>query len=245
MIAARLSDVRPNDEATRVTYGLLNLTHRDGSEAPQPVEPGRRYTVRVRLNGIAQSFPAGHRLRLSLSTSYWPLAWPPPESVRLTVHTANSRLILPERAPRPEDDAALQPFDEPEGAPPPSRTMIAPERHSWHVHRDLATDESVLEVIDDRGIWRFDDIDLTVGTKALEWYRSTGGDFGSINGETHWQRSLARGDWGVRTEARTVLTATATEFHIRADLDAYETDKEGERRAFCRSWQKKIPRDNV
>jgi hypothetical protein len=123
--------------------------------------------------------------------------------------------------------------------------MIAPDRHSWYVHRDLATDESVLEVIDDRGIWRFDDIDLTVGTKALEWYRSTGDDFGSINGETLWQRSLSRGDWGVRTVTRTVLTATATEFHIRADLDAYETDEEGERRAFCKSWQRKIPRDNV
>ncbi|WP_275427164.1 CocE/NonD family hydrolase C-terminal non-catalytic domain-containing protein, partial [Saezia sanguinis] len=33
MVAARLSDVAPNGEATRVTYGLLNLTHRDGSAA--------------------------------------------------------------------------------------------------------------------------------------------------------------------------------------------------------------------
>jgi predicted acyl esterase len=70
----RLSDVRPNDEATRVTYGLLNLTHRDGSETPRPLEPGRRYRVLVRLNDVAQAVPAGHRLRLSLSTSYWPLA---------------------------------------------------------------------------------------------------------------------------------------------------------------------------
>jgi putative CocE/NonD family hydrolase len=245
MVAARLSDVRPDGEATRVTYGLLNLTHRDGSETPQPLESGRRYPVQVRLNGIAQTFPAEHRLRLSLSTSYWPLAWPPPEPVRLTVHTAHSRLVLPVRPSRPADDAALPPFGEPEGAAPPSRTMLVPEHHSWKVHRDLATDESELAVIDDRGKWRFEDIDLTVETRAQEWYRSKGDDFGSVQGEALWRRSLRRGDWGVRTVTRTLLTATATEFHIRADLDAYETDAEGERRAYSRSWQRKIPRDCV
>lgn len=243
MVAARLSDIRPNDEATRVTYGLLNLTHRDGSEMPQPLEPGRRYRVRVRLNDIAQAFPAGHRLRLSLSTSYWPLAWPPPEPVRLTVYTANSGLVLPVRPPRPADDAALPRFGEPEGATPPSRTMFAPEHHSWKVHRDLATDESVLEVINDGGTWQLDDIDLTVQSQAQEWYSSRGDDFDSIRGETLWRRALSRGDWGVRTMTRTLLTATATEFHIRADLDAYETNAEGERRVFCKSWQRKIRRD--
>lgn len=245
MVAARLSDVRPNDEVTRVTYGLLNLTHRDGSEAPQPLEPGRRYRVRVRLNDIAQAFPAGHRLRLSLSTSYWPLAWPPPEPVRLTVHTANSTLSLPVRASRQADDAALPAFGEPEGASPPARTMIDPEHHNWKVHRDLATDESVLEVINDAGTWRLDDIDLTVQSEAREWYGSRGDDFDSVRGETLWRRSLGRGDWGVRTTTRTLLTSTATEFHIRADLDAYETDAEGERRVYSKSWERKIARDCV
>ncbi|HSR72146.1 MAG TPA: CocE/NonD family hydrolase [Kiloniellales bacterium] len=245
MVAARLSDVRPNDEATRVTYGLLNLTHRDGSEHPKPLEPGRRYRVRVRLNDVAQAFPAGHKLRLSLSTSYWPLAWPPPEPARLTIHTANSRLTLPERPPRPADDASLPAFGEPEGAAPPPRTVLVPEHHTWKVHRDLATDESVLEVINDSGTWRLDDIELTVQAEAREWYSSRGDDFDSIRGETVWRRALHRGDWGVRTVTRTLLTSTATEFHIRADLDAYEIDAEGERRAYCKSWQRKIPRDCV
>jgi predicted acyl esterase len=243
MVAVRLSDVRPNGEATRVTYGLLNLTHRDGSEMPQPLEPGRRYKVRIALNDVAQAFPAGHRLRLSLSTSYWPLAWPAPESVRLTVHTAGSLLTLPERAPRPADDAALSPFAEPEGAAPPSRTMLEPEHHSWTVRRDLTTDESVLEVINDAGTWRLDDIDLTVQSKGHEWYSSRANDIGSIRGETLWQRSLRRGDWGIRTVTRTVLTSTTNEFHISAELDAYETNAEGEHRAFCRSWKRAIPRD--
>ena len=98
MVAVRLSDVAPDDKVTRTTYGILNLTHRDGHEHPAPLRAGERYRVRVRLNGIAQAFPAGHRIRLSISTSYWPLAWPPPEPVRLSIDTAHSALILPRRS---------------------------------------------------------------------------------------------------------------------------------------------------
>src|SRR5690606_23596646 len=42
-IAVRLSDVNQAGEATRVTYGVLNLTHRDGSSDPRPLEPGQVY----------------------------------------------------------------------------------------------------------------------------------------------------------------------------------------------------------
>ncbi|MEW5424836.1 CocE/NonD family hydrolase [Amorphus sp. 3PC139-8] len=244
MVAARVSDVRPNDEATRVTYGLLNLTHRDGSADPKPLVPGESYCVHVKLNEIAQTFPAGHRIRLSLSTSYWPLAWPSPQPVRLTVDPAASRLVLPVRPPS-ADDARLRAFEPPEGAVPEPRTMISPDEHRWRVVRDLASDESVLEVINDSGSSHFDRIDLMVGSRGEERYSSCGDDFGSVKGETRWTRSLKRGDWGVRTETRTVLTSSADDFHLCADLDAYETDAEGERRVFCHSWDRRIPRDFV
>jgi hypothetical protein len=90
-----------------------------------------------------------------------------------------------------------------------------------------------------------DDIDLTVQARGEEFYTSRGNDYDSARGEVLWQRTLERGDWRVRTETRTLLTANSQEFHVRADIDAYETDGEGERRVFCRSWQRKIPRDLV
>ena len=82
MLAVRLSDVAPDQKVTRVTYGLLNLTHRTSREQPEHLVPGEPYRVRVRLNHIAQVFPRGHRLRLAVSTTYWPLAWPSPQSAR-------------------------------------------------------------------------------------------------------------------------------------------------------------------
>lgn len=240
MIAARLSDVDSTDRAARITYGLLNLTHRNSSESPEPLEPGRRYRVSVTMNHIAQHFPAGNRLRLSLSTSYWPLAWPPPEPVTMTVYPANSCLVLPVRTPQ-ADDEELAPFAEAEAAPEGSTTLIEPERHDWIVRRNLATDESTLEVNNDHGTYHLDEIDLTMQTRALELYSCWGNDFTSIRGDTFWQRTLSRGAWKVQTKTRTVLTSTKDHFRVSAELDAYE----GEERVFCKSWSVEIPRDLV
>jgi uncharacterized protein len=240
MIAARLSYVAPDGAVTRVTYGLLNLTHRNSSRFPEHLEPGHAYDVRLNLNDIGQKFAAGHRLRLSLSTSYWPLAWAAPAPVRLTIHTEESRLVLPYRPVRP-DDARLRPFDDPESASEPPRTLIEPEHHSWRVISDLATDVATLEVVNDRGAYRLDDHGLVVRNRTREWYSFRGNDFLSLCGETHAERELSREGWHIKTETRTVLTSDSENFLLRADLDAYEGDK----RIHCQSWDSRIPRDFV
>lgn len=240
MLAVRISDVAPDDKATRLSYGLLNLTHRDGATHPEPLEPGKSYQVAVELNHIAQSIPAGNRLRLSVSTSYWPLAWPPPRPVRVTMHLGASSLALPLRPPR-DDDAGLREFGPPEGAAPLPRRQIEPEQHDWRVVRNLGSDASALEVIDDRGTHYLEDIDLVMGIHGRERYSSRGDDFTSARGETHWTWHFAREGWEVRTETRTVLTADAENFYVQADIDAYE----GEHRVFCRTFDATVPRDHV
>jgi hypothetical protein len=240
MLAVRLSDIAPDNKATRISYGLLNLTHRNDSEHPQTLEPGKRYRVTVQLNHIAQHFPAGHRLRFAVSTSYWPLAWPAPESAQIKLTTGLSQAYLPVRTPQSTDDTLHQ-FDEPEAAPPLSFDMIEPEHHNWRVIRDLDTDVSTLEVINDGGLVHIKDIDLIMGRKAQEWYTYQGDDFNSVRGETLWERSYQRGEWKIKTITRTVLTSSATDFYLRAELDAYEGDK----RVYSANWDRVIPRDFV
>ncbi len=240
MVAVRLSDVAPDDKATRVTYGLLNLTHRDSHETPEPLEPGRRYRVTVQLNDVAQSFPAGHRLRLSVSTSYWPLAWPPPGPVLLSVHPGNSALVLPVRPSR-EEDRHLRPPGEPEGAAPLAWTRLVPVEERWVVHRDLAEDLSTLEVIKDEGTWRIERTGLHVSRRTEERYSFFDDDFGSVRGETRVDQSLRREEWSVRTVTRTVLTSSSSHFYLQAQLDAYERGK----RVYARDWDLAIPRDLV
>ncbi|MBA0124367.1 CocE/NonD family hydrolase [Haloechinothrix sp. YIM 98757] len=241
MVAVRLSDVAPDGQATRISYGLLNLTHRTGHDTPEPLVPGRRYRVTVHLNAMAQALPPGHRLRVAISTSYWPLAWPPPEPVRLSMFTGTSRLILPIRPAAESGEEPEEPFGPPEGAEPIPVTQIEAGDERWTVSRDLVEYRSALEVVKDLGAVRFDDIDLTVTRRAYERYSWVGNDVGSVSGETEWRIGFKRGDWEISTYTRTVLTSTADEFHLRAELDAYE----GEKRVVSYNWDDSVPRDLV
>ncbi|WP_410578499.1 CocE/NonD family hydrolase [Amycolatopsis sp. lyj-108] len=240
-VAVRLSDVSPDGRATRVTYGLLNLTHRDGHEDPEPLEPGKRYRVRVELNAVAQAFPAGHRIRLSISSSYWPLAWPPPEPAMVTVHTGQSTLTLPVRPIAEADEVPARPFGEPEGAEPLPATQVEPGEQRWTVSRDLIDYRSALDIVKNEGKVRFEDICLDVTRNVFERYSWVADDFCSPVAETSWSMTFARGDWEARSETRTRVSCTPTEFVIDAQLDAYE----GERRTFSRNWHRTVPRDQV
>ncbi|MBF6435380.1 CocE/NonD family hydrolase [Nocardia cyriacigeorgica] len=250
MVAARLSDVAPNGEATRVTYGLLNLTHRDGSADPRPLEPGRHYRVRVPLNGIAHSFPPGHRIRLSISSSYWPLAWPSPEPVMLTLVAGRSSLMLPHRPAR-RGDTEPRSFGAPEAAPPDASTRLQPGKHHWKVERDLASGVSTLEVENDQGIIRLDETGTRVRRATTEWFSFRGNDVTSVRGETRTVRRLERGSWRTEIVTRTVLRCTAEEFVIDARLDAYEIDlstvdpRVVDQRVYSQNWHRRIPRDLV
>ncbi|MFW5973110.1 MAG: CocE/NonD family hydrolase, partial [Bacteroidota bacterium] len=236
MLCVRLSDMGLDQKSTRVTYGLLNLTHRDSREHPAPLEPGKRYRVHINLNDVGHRFPEGHRVRLSISTSYWPLAWPPPRKTRVVVHTAGCIARLPIRSPESPDGEVH--FLPPEGARKMDIKQIEPSDYSWRITRDLADDLSTLEVVGDGGTVYFPDSDLTVERASRERYAFRGDDFNSVRGETCASRSFQRGDWSVRIETRTVLSSTAEAFSISAELDAYE----GDVRVFSRNWQRDIPR---
>nr|WP_174257615.1 CocE/NonD family hydrolase [Phytoactinopolyspora alkaliphila] len=240
-VAVRLSDVAPDGRATRVSYGLLNLTHRDGHDIPQPLEPGQTYRVPVLLNGMAHAFPPGHRIRVAVSSSYWPLAWPPPVPVQLTLYPAGCDLTLPVRPSERPDDVSTTPFDPPEGAPAIETQTLRPGEHQWTVTRDLIDYHSKLEVIKDLGTVRFEDIDLLVSRRAEETYSWVDNDFQTVRGEVVWTMGFSRGDWEVRTVTRTTLTSTPENFHLHAALDAYE----GEYRVAAHNWRLVIPRDHV
>ena len=119
----------------------------------------------MRLNDIAYAFPAGHTVRLAISTAYWPMLWPAPEPVELTVFTGASRLELPERPPRPEDDA-LPEFGAPERGPAPEHTPLEMVNVQRIIELDLTSDETVYTTFGDGGdfggaaLARIEDIDL-------------------------------------------------------------------------------------
>jgi putative CocE/NonD family hydrolase len=94
----RLMDVAPDGTSAQVTAGILNLTHRDSHADPSPLEPGIVTEIRVVMRSAAHRFLAGHRIRLSVASAYWPVIWPSPFAAEYRVHLGgetDSRLILP------------------------------------------------------------------------------------------------------------------------------------------------------
>ena len=76
----RLLDVAPDGTPTQVTAGVLNLTHRGGHADPRPLEPGELTLVEIPMRAAGYRFLAGHRVRLTVASAYWPVIWPSPES---------------------------------------------------------------------------------------------------------------------------------------------------------------------
>ncbi len=237
-IAVRLCDLWPDGASTRVSYAVLNLCHRDGHEAPSALVPGKRYRVRVQLDDIAYAFPAGHRVRLAISTTYWPLVWPAAAPVLLNVFAPGSMLDLPWRRAHDDGARALPP---PPATAPLDQEQIRPASHARRVEHDLGSGRTLVSIDDDFGESRIRAHGLARGGCARERYEIVDGDPLSARADIAWTMTLGRDAWQVRTESRTVMRADTTHFIIEAALQAFE----GETRVFERSWSRRITRDHL
>lgn len=92
-LVARLNDVPPSGEIARVTYAVRNLALDDNGEASTHLVPNQVTSFRLAFPNTAYRFDRGHRIRLALSSSYWPLIWPAPKPVRLILHLADTSTL--------------------------------------------------------------------------------------------------------------------------------------------------------
>lgn len=241
LVAVRLCEVAPNGVSKLLSWGLLNLTHRDSHEDPQSLEPGRRYRVKVQLNVIGYRVAARHRLRVAISPTYFYHAWPSPEPVRLTVIAGETSFLrLPVRTPRPEDEE-LPAFLPPETSPPLATEPLRTGEQRKVIYKDVVGGETRLELIGDEGRLLFTGSGIEVEDFGHEIYSIREGD--PLSAAVHIRRKLAyrREAWDVRIETESKMTADATHFHLSNHLEAYERDN----RVFTKSWITTIPRDHV
>jgi len=236
----RLCDVAPDGTSALVTRGVLNLTHARSHAEPEPLEPGRRFTTTVQLQSIAQAIEVGHRLRVSISTCYWPWLWPSPEPVTLTLFAGPaSRLELPVRFPRAEDDA-LRPFEPPAAAP-----ELPVEVLRWHAgERQLELDPAS-QFLRERHVPHDVHLRLPDGLE-LDW---TGPDIYELaeghplSARIRCERRVVvrRGAWSTEVEIRSELRATATDFVVDVELVARHASET----AADRRWRFELPRDLI
>ncbi len=242
LIAVRMCDVDADGASNLITRGLLNLTHRDGHEIPTLLEPGRPYDVEVGLSSIAYAIPAGHRLRVAISSTYWPWVWPSSERVTLTALTGpHTVLELPVRRSN-EDQLPPVRFAQPESAPPLRTEPVgSAEQGGREIRRQLPG--RTVEIIDRLASRAENLVDsgITYDAQGLTSFRIA--EAQPLSAQIDCTRSFAfsRGDWDTRVTVTSSASATRAEFHVTNLLEAYENGC----RIFARAWSAAIPRDHI
>jgi putative CocE/NonD family hydrolase len=69
---ATLSDVYADGRAVLICEGIQRASFRDSLEQPSPIEPGKTYKYTIDLWEVSNTFKAGHRIRLEISSSNFP-----------------------------------------------------------------------------------------------------------------------------------------------------------------------------
>jgi predicted acyl esterase len=235
-IAVRLNDVWPTGEVSRITYHLQNLCMRDSRETPMPLEPGKHYRMKIKLDDIAFRVPKGHRLRVSVSTSYFPMMWPAPEPVTLTLHAGKSQLHLPIRK-EISGEAPLS-WKSAEAAPPADMTELKKPWNRRETTIDGTSGALNIAIEDDFGEYELHPHGLIVGGAGRETYSILPDDPLSAKMETHWTEERRRGNWHIRTETYGRMTATKTHWVIWGRIEAFE----GKKKVFEKEFNEEIPR---
>ncbi|MFP5343012.1 MAG: CocE/NonD family hydrolase [Candidatus Limnocylindria bacterium] len=253
-LTVRLGDVAPDGTVALVSAGVLNLTHRRSHATPEPLPPGAVEAVIVPLRTAGYRWAAGHRIRVAVASSLWPVIWPSPYPATLTIHrgpTTPSRLELPViPAAGGPGDAAVPPF---RLEPPALERPVADPLDGGPPGRD------------DEPVWRVEE-DVIAGTVtvhihgggeaivpdgrrlyAAETLRMTAADadpaHASLDADVvyRWQEfDPARGGALTPIEIRAVArqTSDVEAFELEVDL---RVELDGER-FFERAWSERIPR---
>lgn len=240
-LVVRLCDVAPDGTSTLITRGVLNLTHRDSHESPSAFPVDEFVDVEVRLGAISYAIPAGHRLRLGVSTASWPLIWPSPANPMLSLDLQGSSVSLPVH--RRALDSAPRAFGEPEASPPLAVEYVGEPRREPRLEvRDIVAGRQTVTV--PRGypvVVRFVENDLTYDDEGTDVFEIAAGDPLSATARSDRSITMTRADWTVRLEVQGTMTCTDTEFVLEHALDAFS----GEDCVLRRTWELRIPRDLV
>jgi predicted acyl esterase len=236
MVAARVCDVSPRGHSLLVTRGLMNLAHRNGHEDVMAIDRDETMAVCVPLDFAGHRFDVGHRVRLSLSPTYWPFAWPSPEAVELTVQLgAQTALALPRRDPAAVDSDVA--FAAPERAAPIGH---AEPRDSHRFTYDHGLGQSRTTIVYETRT-ELPETELVFDEYQRDDYVLALDDPLSARLEHHAQRSMRRGEWEVRVVVDTSMSADATHFTVTSARDAYE----GGVRVHALRRSVRVPRDGV
>jgi len=239
LVAVRLCDLWPDGSSTLITRGILNLSQRNGKSNPEAMIPGQVEEVIVELNHVGYIVPKGHKLRLSISTSYWPIAWPAPTNTCLTIYSNLSLLKLPVLGKNVSTEV-IKEFTKnnlPEEDPTITIQEFNQNRQSSF---DAKRNVNVMEIKADNGKIRIKESGMEMGSKSLHRFSISESDPLSACAEYEWEWEYGRGNWQTKTHTYTKITSDLNHFYLHAVLIAWEDNKQ----VFKKVWDEQFKRDH-
>jgi len=94
----RLNDVAPDGTVTLVAGAGFNGAHRESAREPKAIEPNTPFSLDIEMHFASWTFPKGHRMRLAVGNTQWPMIWTTPYPMTTSLHLGGAdpaRLILP------------------------------------------------------------------------------------------------------------------------------------------------------
>ena len=219
-IVVRLSHVLPDGAATRISFGVLNLAHHLSHATPQNVPVDEDIDVVITLDHCAYRVPKGHKLRIAVSTSYWPLLWPQAVAATVTLKAGHLDLNV-----RPTAQAAEWEFPEPVSETARQVEALREDSLSHVVETDMDTGRVTVRITRDNGKVRDSDHGLISGSQSREDWSICPDDPLSAYAETHWTQEVERNGTKMRTETFAQMTSDATHFDVQGAIKAYENDE--------------------
>jgi putative CocE/NonD family hydrolase len=193
-IVARLCEVAADGSSLLLSWGVAVV--------------GTDKSVRLPFNVLGHRLRPGHRLRVALAGSYWPVVWPAPHSNATSIRSGDVRLELPIW----RGTSLPVTFGEPECAPPAAYTVLrkgsltAPTTTSRRADHGRIRHANGIEV----DTVAVDDMPWSGGAAAARFTRTI---------------EIARGDWRTCVEVVGEMTDAAGGFDITVALTAALNDE--------------------
>jgi putative CocE/NonD family hydrolase len=237
-IAVRLNDLRPDGTIAFICVGVLNLTHHASHETPGPLIPGKPFNVRFALDQIGYHIPAGHRLRVAVSTSWFPNLWPAPQATTLTLHQA--AISVPVRGGDGANKGGNEwEFEESIGAPAWQAEVLRPAKYEREIKKDSDSGETVTTILSDFGENRDCEHGLISGGWTREIMSVHSDDPLSARHFIEYEKSGGRAGQMYHTRTESLFTSDAEFFYPNATLKCWLNEE----LIFEREWKDKVPRN--
>lgn len=221
-VCVRLCDVGADGKSALITLGVINLKHAQSFEQPQTITPDEPMEVSITLDQIAYRLPVGHRLRIAVSTAYWPFIWPAPGLGSISLLSGNLSLPCRQIAATSLDNVSFEP---PEGTPPWQAQNLRPASSTRKTSVDAQTGMLSTKIDNDFGENRDLQHGLVSGSQTHELWVIDPADPLSAEVNIQWEQNGGRDEWSWSTSVSVTMHCDENHFYVSGYLRACEANE--------------------